>query len=264
MDRKLEYLTGEIAEYFSLSNMGIHYLEKKGIIHSSRKDNGYRVYHADELTKLGEIRAFERMGFSLQEANSFHYDYSNILEKIKNKEKELKNQLELIHYYESLFCSKVIKIEEKLTKENTCIESLDVVYWCPCWEEQYNLDFISKETLEEMKKIDCSWLSAMPYMRYCSKVEFDDTSLKAIRGNSIDEQYAKKENVVITSLVEKYSFPKALTFVCEMDTYETILNKVKAYMDISKLEHIALFRILETAVPENTSYTVVKVIIPYK
>ncbi len=61
MNKQLEYLTGEIADYFSLTNMGIHHLEKKGVIQSTRKENEYRTYSASELTKLGEIHAYERM-----------------------------------------------------------------------------------------------------------------------------------------------------------------------------------------------------------
>ncbi len=264
MDKQLEYLTGEIAEYFSLTNMGIHHLEKKGVIKSTRQENGYRVYSANELTKLGEIRSYERMGFSLKEANSFRFDYSTKQGKIHQKIEELTKKLDLLQYYESLYCNKIIKLDEPLTLDNTFIEDSINLYWCPCWEEQYDLDTVDKNTLIEMKKIDCSWLKAMPYMRYCSKVNFSNDSIEACRGNSIDEEYAIKENVVITPLVEKYSIPKALTFTCEMDEYTQVLNKLKVFTDISLFKGIALFRILETAIPENQNHIITKVIIPFK
>ncbi len=264
MDKQLEYLTGEIAEYFSLTNMGIHHLEKKGVIQSTRKENGYRTYSASELTKLGEIRAYERMGFSLKEANSFRYDYSTKQDKVHQKVAELTKQIELLQYYESLYSDSVIKIDEPITKENITIEESIHLYWCPCWEEQYDLDIVDKDTLTEMKKIDCSWLIAMPYMQYCSKVHFSNHTITAYRGNSIDEEYANLEHVVITPLVEKYDIAKALTFTCEMDEYDDILNKVKNYTELSRFTGFALFRILETAIPENNNHIIAKVIIPYR
>lgn len=264
MNKQLEYLTGEIAEYFSLTNMGIHHLEKKDVIHSTRQENGYRVYSANELTKLGEIRAYERMGFSLKEANSFRYDYSIKKDKIQEKINELTKKLELLQYYESLFDHDIVKLNDPLSNTNTFIEESINLYWYPCWEEQYDLDIVDKNTLNEMKKIDCSWLAAMPYMQYCSKVDFSHHSIKACRGNSISEEYVTKENVVITPLVEKYTMRKALTFICELDDYSTILNKVKTFTDISLFTRIALFRILETAIPENENHIIAKVIIPFK
>ncbi len=266
MNEQLEYLTGEIAQYFSLTNMGVHHLEKKGVIQSSRKENGYRIYNANELTKLGEIKSYERMGFSLNEANSFRYDYSLKKEKVQHKLEELAQQIELLKYYESLFVDDVIKVNDFLTSENTKIESSICLYWYPCWEEQYDLHKVSQKRLTEMKKIDCSWLAAMPYMLYCTKVNMNDSLIQTVRGNSIDEEYAKKENVVITSYIEKYNISKALTFICEMNEnqYDVVLDKVKDFMDYSVLENFAFFRILETAIPENKNYMIAKVIIPFK
>ena len=260
-ERKLKYLTGEIAEYFSLSNMGILYLEKKGIIQSERKKNGYRTYSADELTKLGEIRAFERMGFSLKEASCMQ---SNTKDSIENKKKELLKQLELIEYYQSIQEIEPIKLNESLNDNNCSIEMYEEMYWCPCWEEQYNLDNLNKEVIDEMKQIDCSWLNAMPYMHYCSKV--DVNNFNACRGNSIEMKYAKKENVVVTNLVEKLESSKSLVFVTEVDNYEHIINKAKSYLDTKKLEMSsnAYFRILGSAVLEDTDIYITKVIIPLK
>ena len=62
---RIIYSTKDLADFMDMTSMGIHYLENHGAIRPERKENGYRQYTPDDVSNIGEIRSFERMGFSL-------------------------------------------------------------------------------------------------------------------------------------------------------------------------------------------------------
>lgn len=65
----MRYRTGEMAEFFAMTKEGVRYLERQGIITSRRDEkNRYRYFTRSEITRLKEIRAYQALGFSLEEA----------------------------------------------------------------------------------------------------------------------------------------------------------------------------------------------------
>ena len=63
-------LIGEIVKQSGLSKDGIRYYEQLGLIHSSPKPAGsrvYRDYHPDTLQRLGLIECGKNAGFTLKE-----------------------------------------------------------------------------------------------------------------------------------------------------------------------------------------------------
>lgn len=61
-----QYLIGEASELTGLSRDTLRFYEKKGLIRSERKENGYRVYSEEELSALVSILYRRRMNYSLK------------------------------------------------------------------------------------------------------------------------------------------------------------------------------------------------------
>ena len=61
-----QYLIGEASELTGLSRDTLRFYEKKGLIRSERKENGYRVYSEEELSAPVSILYRRRMNYSLK------------------------------------------------------------------------------------------------------------------------------------------------------------------------------------------------------
>ena len=67
----MKFSTGELARMLGLTNEGVRYLERVGIIRAHRdRENGYRSFEFDELVRLTQTRNLRALGFSLEEARS--------------------------------------------------------------------------------------------------------------------------------------------------------------------------------------------------
>lgn len=58
---------GELAEMFGVTTDTLRFYEQKGLIRSTRLENGYRDYSEDMLIILSYIQTAQRLGFSLKE-----------------------------------------------------------------------------------------------------------------------------------------------------------------------------------------------------
>ncbi len=67
----MKFSTGELARMLGLTNEGVRYMERMGIVRAHRdKENGYRSFDFDELVRLTQTRNLRALGFSLEEARS--------------------------------------------------------------------------------------------------------------------------------------------------------------------------------------------------
>ena len=57
---------GEIAKLYGIGTDTVRYYEELGLIHPSRDDNGYRLYHIEEIWRMNVIRDLRSLGFSLE------------------------------------------------------------------------------------------------------------------------------------------------------------------------------------------------------
>lgn len=76
------YQIGEASEITGLSRDTLRFYEKKGLIHSERRDNGYRMYSEEELCSLVSILYKRRMNYSLKGIGS-ESEGSDRLEELK-------------------------------------------------------------------------------------------------------------------------------------------------------------------------------------
>ena len=91
----MKYRIGEMAEFFGLTKEAIRYYERKGIVASMRDERtGYRYYERDEITTLKQIRTYESLGFSLDEAQAMAAEttFGEMEERIDRKLSELEKK----------------------------------------------------------------------------------------------------------------------------------------------------------------------------
>ena len=61
-----EYLIGDVAQMVGLSRDALRFYEKKGVISTRKKDNGYRCYSEEDIYKLMYILYHRKMNTSLE------------------------------------------------------------------------------------------------------------------------------------------------------------------------------------------------------
>lgn len=86
------YTIKELAEKTGIIPNAIRFYEKKGLLKPERTESNYRVYSAEDVTRLEQILLYRKMGFSIEdikellEKNSSPIDQSiNMLKEAKKK-----------------------------------------------------------------------------------------------------------------------------------------------------------------------------------
>lgn len=102
----MRYRIGELADLFGMTKEGVRYLERQGIISSIRDEkNGYRYFQRDAITRLKQIRRFQSLGFSLEEAQDMICEtprdqiedrLRKKLQELEEKEKQIRRMKELL------------------------------------------------------------------------------------------------------------------------------------------------------------------------
>ncbi len=63
-----EFTTGQLAKMLGLTNEGVRYMERMGIVHPRRDEtSGYRWFSYDDYVRLRRTKIFRKLGFSLEE-----------------------------------------------------------------------------------------------------------------------------------------------------------------------------------------------------
>ena len=71
LDNKTEYFIGDLAQIVGISKDTLRFYEKKGILASKRKANGYRYFSNDDLYRLLSISYHKKMNASLENIRDF-------------------------------------------------------------------------------------------------------------------------------------------------------------------------------------------------
>ena len=65
------YQIHELAKLFGLHPDTLRYYEEKGLLHPERRENGYRVYHIQDICALNIIRAQRELGVPVEEIGAY-------------------------------------------------------------------------------------------------------------------------------------------------------------------------------------------------
>lgn len=98
-----EYLIGDVSELSGISRDTLRFYEKKGIISSKKKENGYRYYSFDEIFKLSNILYSRKMNICLEDieqlwsSESSYHSMAEVAKRMIEKEQEdIKNHQQVL------------------------------------------------------------------------------------------------------------------------------------------------------------------------
>lgn len=112
----------EVEELLSIPRANIRYYEKEGLINPQRKNNNYRDYNEDDIIILKRIIILRKLGFTVQEISDMQNSDLDLNKAAHENILRLKSEIESLHG--------ALAVTEKLKKENTDFENLDIHrYW---------------------------------------------------------------------------------------------------------------------------------------
>ena len=183
------FRTGDVAELMGVTNMGVHYLEKHGYLTADREQNGYRSYSTGTLTRLAAIKSYERMGFPLKESSAMlEMPITDIRSTLLERRRQIEEQLAMVDWQLSNANPEGLVLDH-ISEENSSIEMSPLMYYCPVWEEVYDMTHLNSRAARSMREIDISWIAAMPYMQFCLRITQEEEGVHFEKGNCIGEPY---------------------------------------------------------------------------
>ena len=162
----MRYRIGEVAEFFGMTKEGVRFLERQGIIVSQRDEaNGYRYFERAEITRLKQIRSYQALGFSLEEAADMvcRTPRSELLSRIDEKLAELEKKEEQLHRMRGMLLGQRRAAESVLGERGIELVMRPEMILFPIVRDQ-----ASGATSEEKAKIaqarmaEKVWIQAMP------------------------------------------------------------------------------------------------------
>lgn len=97
-EKKKEYLIGDVSRIVGMSRDALRFYEKKGVIRSRKKENGYRYFSEDDIYRLMCIVYRRKMNDSLEEIRDFVKEdksIANMREHLKKRVGEEEEQIRL-------------------------------------------------------------------------------------------------------------------------------------------------------------------------
>ena len=216
------FRTGDVAEMLGISNSGVIFLEKRGIVRSSRDASGYRYFDDDSITQLGMIRGYERAGFELKEAAALIRD----------------DEVTLMHRIDSQYSRIVEKLRiltllrERISSDRNMHACFDparaevcegmAFYYCPYWENYYDMDKLTPQECRDMRRVDKSWLAAIPDVRYCGRGTLSGDDYVFEKGSIIEKERAHEIGLLLLPCVQSIDLERCLHFCYDGSVDEAI------------------------------------------
>ena len=102
-EKKKEYLIGDVSRIVGMSRDALRFYEKKGVIRSQKKENGYRYFSEDDIYRLMCIVYHRKMNDSLEEIRDFVKDDKSVAnmrehlkKRVQEEEKEIRRHRQTI------------------------------------------------------------------------------------------------------------------------------------------------------------------------
>lgn len=163
----MHYRIGEVAEFFGMTKEGIRFLERQGIITSQRDEtNGYRYFERSEITKLKQIRSYQALGFSLDEAADMvcRTLRGELLDRIDEKLKELEEKEEQLRRMKGMLLGQRRAVHNALREEAGIQLAMrpEMILFPAVREEASGTTPAEKEAIARARQAEKAWIQAMP------------------------------------------------------------------------------------------------------
>ena len=213
---KTKLRIGEFSQLMQVTVKTLHHYEQKGLLLPDEVDEwtGYRYYAVEQMQRLNNIRALQRMGFTLEEigeifaTGTYQPTVGQLTMKIKDTERQLRSLLarreQLLNWRHSL---KEIKTMEKFS-----IQSLPEIIVASHREviPSYEAigDMCCNKIGPEMQRLGCK----CPPPGYCFTVEHN----KEYSPTDIDIEYCEQVTEMGTNsaIIQFKRLPAVPTAIC--------------------------------------------------
>ena len=190
----MKYRIGEMAEFFGLTKEAIRYYERKGIVTSIRDERtGYRYYERDEITTLKQIRTYESLGFSLDDAQAMAMatTFSEMEERLDQKLLELKKKE-----------AAIARMRQELERQQRDLDGFksgrmelrmmpETYFWRRVPNEASAQTEEERERIARERSDDKRWVEAMPPVALCAMHYDKDLNPQKVFGSVIPKNTAE-------------------------------------------------------------------------
>lgn len=164
----MRYRIGEMAEFFGMTKEGVRFMERQGVIHSVRdENNGYRYFPRDEITRLKQIRRYQGLGFSLDEARQMVCETSreDIADKIDTKMRELEEKEAQIRRMKNLLRTQREAVRHLMEEEGARIwlgTRPEMIFFPRVPDEASGSTPAEREQIAKARAMEKEWIRAAP------------------------------------------------------------------------------------------------------
>lgn len=203
-ENSMKYRIGEMAEFFGLTKEAIRYYERKGIVTSTRDERtGYRYYERDEITTLKQIRTYESLGFSLDDAQAMAVEttFSEMEERIDRKLSELKKKE-----------AAIARMRQELERQQVSANAFksgrmelrvmpETYFWRRVPDEASAKTEAEREWIARTRSEEKRWVEAMPPVVLCGLHYDKDLNPSQVFGSVIAKNTAESLGLPLSCAV---------------------------------------------------------------
>lgn len=163
----MRYRIGELADFFGMTKEGIRYLEREGVIVSERDaGNGYRYFPREEITRLKQIKRYQGLGFSLEEAQRLVCETrrEEIADRLAQKQQELEKKARQIERMQR-FLAMQQEVAKRLigTSERVWLgERPELIFFPRVPDEASGENPAQREAIARARAEEKEWILATP------------------------------------------------------------------------------------------------------
>lgn len=164
-DKFLKYTIGEVCKILNITQGGIRFYEKKGIITSKREEkNQYRYYTFRDINTIMIVREYRALGFSLEEAGELIKESST--SHVENKFDEQISKIEEIIKLNRMILEKLKIKKDRINDIHKYLNK----HIIKDRQAMYRLNCQTRETVIrdiKLKKLMKEWNERIPNVKFC-------------------------------------------------------------------------------------------------
>ena len=193
----MKYRIGEVAEFFGMTKEGVRYLERQGVIRSSRDEsNGYRYFPRAEITKLKLIRSYQAIGFTLDEAQEIilHPQKDDLIERMDEKIRALEEKEEQIRWMKRMLMEEKAAVETFFNRIDRfeIVERPAYMLFPRVGDEASGMSADGRERIVQARQMEKVWIQKMPPVRLGAlHCDAQGNRIENMYGSAVLEKHAQ-------------------------------------------------------------------------
>ena len=163
----MRYRIGELADFFGMTKEGVRYLERQGIVCSERDEkNGYRYFSRTEISRFKQIKRYQGLGFSLEEAQQLVCETrrEEIADRLAQKQRELEKKARQIERMQRFLAMQQEVVAHLIdTQEQVWLgERPELIFFPRVPDEASGENPAQREAIARARAEEKEWILATP------------------------------------------------------------------------------------------------------